>query len=63
MAKILIYRALSRMCARRRKERSHWSAVAQSVVECLSQDRGVADSSLTSVTVRCVLEQDTLILA
>ena len=34
-----------------------------SVVEWLSEDLGVAGLSLTSVTVRCVLEQDTLILA
>ena len=34
-----------------------------SVVECLTRDRGVAGSSLTSVTVVVVLEQDTFILA
>ena len=34
-----------------------------SVVECLTQDRGAMGSSLTGVTVLCVLEQDTFTLA
>ena len=33
------------------------------VVECLTREQGVAGVSLTGVTINCVIEQNTFILA